>query len=463
MNTKKTVYDAIIIGSGPGGATAAKELTAKGKKVLILEWGPGGPVRGTLWQYIREQCWPGRGMLIVWRNFLGMVRGITTGGSSLFYYASCFPIPHYMLARYGIDLKKEEAETRKELPISPLKPEMITPMAAKIMDAARSLGLKWNLLDKFMYQDKWRSGYKFGYYGDPGGVKWSAKMYADEAVAGGAEIINGARVKKIIFEGVRATGVEYIRRGRGVRAYAEKIIVSAGGIGTPVILRGTGFKEAGKNFFYDPLITVCGKVDSLRARKDEIPMTAGCHFPDEGIMMTDMALPWAVDQVFTAQVLRFWRLFEHRKTLRIMIKVRDDLSGRLTDSGGVRKVLTDDDRHRLNRGFEMAKQILEKAGAKGIYKTWYLAAHPGGTVKIGEFIDSDLKVIGKENLYVCDCSVLPEPWGLPPTLTLICLAKRLAKHLLAEKISAPGKSERSRTSAETGRPLAKKIKKSPVK
>jgi hypothetical protein len=192
-------------------------------------------------------------------------------------------------------------------------------------------------------------------------------------------------------------------------------------------------------------------------------MTAGCHFPDEGIMMTDMALPWAVDQVFTAQVLRFWRLFEHRKTLRIMIKVRDDLSGRLTDSGGVRKVLTDDDRHRLNRGFEMAKQILEKAGAKGIYKTWYLAAHPGGTVKIGEFIDSDLKVIGKENLYVCDCSVLPEPWGLPPTLTLICLAKRLAKHLLAEKISAPGKSERSRTSAETGRPLAKKIKKSPVK
>jgi len=92
-------------------------------------------------------------------------------------------------------------------------------------------------------------------------------------------------------------------------------------------------KNAGTNFFYDPLISVCGKVKDLRARKDEVPMTAGCRFPDEGIVMTDMALPWPIDQVFTARVLRFWRLFEYRKTLRVMIKVRDDLAGRLTETG----------------------------------------------------------------------------------------------------------------------------------
>ena len=38
-----------------------------------------------------------------------------------------------------------------------------------------------------------------------------------------------------------------------------------------------------------------------------------------------------------------------------------------------------------------------------------------------------------DNLYVCDCSVIPEAWGLPPTLTLIGLGKRLAKHLSEEK------------------------------
>jgi choline dehydrogenase-like flavoprotein len=116
-----------------------------------------------------------------------------------------------------------------------------------------------------------------------------------------------------------------------------------------------------------------------------------------------------------------------------MIKVRDDLAGHLTDSGGVRKALTDNDRAKLMKGYEMAKAILEKAGAKGIYKTWYLAAHPGGTVKLGEFVDSDLKMKNFENLYVCDCSVIPEPWGLPPAMTLICLGKRLAKHLAGDK------------------------------
>ena len=92
-------------------------------------------------------------------------------------------------------------------------------------------------------------------------------------------------------------------------------------------------------------------------------------------------------------------------------------------------MLTKNDREKLNKGYKRAKDILEKAGAKGIFKTWYLAAHPGGTVKLGEFVDSNLKVKGIENLYVCDCSVIPEPWGLPPTMTLVCLGKRLAAYL----------------------------------
>jgi choline dehydrogenase-like flavoprotein len=43
-------------------------------------------------------------------------------------------------------------------------------------------------------------------------------------------------------------------------------------------------------------------------------------------------------------------------------------------------------------------------------------------------VDSNLKT-EYENLYVCDCSVIPEAWGLPPTFTNLGLGKRLAKHL----------------------------------
>jgi choline dehydrogenase-like flavoprotein len=28
-----------------------------------------------------------------------------------------------------------------------------------------------------------------------------------------------------------------------------------------------------------------------------------------------------------------------------------------------------------------------------------------------------------------DTTIIPEPWGLPPTVTVVAMAKRLAKHL----------------------------------
>jgi choline dehydrogenase-like flavoprotein len=57
-----------------------------------------------------------------------------------------------------------------------------------------------------------------------------------------------------------------------------------------------------------------------------------------------------------------------------------------------------------------------------------IAAHPSGTVKVDDLLDSNLKT-RFDNLYVCDCSVIPEAWGLPHTFTIVALGKRLAKHL----------------------------------
>jgi hypothetical protein len=86
---------------------------------------------------------------------------------------------------------------------------------------------------------------------------------------------------------------------------------------------------------------------------------------------------------------------------------------------------------------------LLNAGARHIYKTWYLAVHPGGTAKRADIADSNLET-ETDNLFVCDCSVIPETWGLPPSLTLIALGKRLGKHLL------PGCARHRRGPAATG-------------
>jgi choline dehydrogenase-like flavoprotein len=428
----KSDYDVIVVGSGPGGATVAREMACRGKKVLILEWGPGGKVRGTATQYLSQTMIPGKSLLLT-PELVGMVRGITTGGSSLFYCGTAYPAPLEMLRRYGVDLASEVQEVRAELPIAPLKAQMVTPMTSRLMESARQIGLDWQMLDKFMYQDRWKGEYPgFGWYGDPNGVKWSARNYVEEAVAHGAVLLNGAKVTLVLSDARCASGVEFTMNGRTHSASAGRVVIAAGGIGSPLILRQSGIREAGYDFFFDPLISVCGTLKDVSLRDNEIPMSTGAHLREEGYMMTDLAMPPPLHTLFTAQVLHLNRLFSFRHTARIMVKIRDDLAGRLTDSGGVRKRLTLADRGKLKAGFENARRVLKAAGATDIYKTSVLAAHPGGTAKIGEVVDANLKT-RIDNLYVCDCSVIPEAWGLPPTFTLVALGKRLARHFVAEQ------------------------------
>jgi len=419
--------DVIVVGTGPGGATVAKELSQRNKRVLILEWGDNDPLTGSFLQGARTLLVPGKSLLLT-NQLVALSRGITTGGSTIHYCATCFPVPFEMLKSYGIDIVNEVEETISELPVAALKDEMVGPMSKRIMESAHDLGYNWKKLDKFMYQDRWNPEYKFGHYGDPHKVKWSARMFVEEALDNGAVLINKAKATKVIIEDKTAIGVEFTKSRKKSKVFAPKVIISAGGIGTPVILRASKIKRVGYNFFFDPLIGVRGTIKDINVPNSEIPMTAGVHMEDEGYMMTDLAHPFAFTALFAAEVFRFDKIFDRRNTLQIMVKAKDTLGGRLTDRGGVRKNLDKNDKGKLLKGYERAAKILKNAGAKDIFKTWYLAAHPGGTVKIGEIVDSNLKT-EYENLYVCDCSVIPEAWGLPPTLTIIGLGKRLAKHL----------------------------------
>ena len=75
--------------------------------------------------------------------------------------------------------------------------------------------------------------------------------------------------------------------------------------------------------------------------------------------------------------------------------------------------------------------VLDRAGLGGV-------AHEVGTMRMGTdpargyadgVVDADLKMIGYDNLYVCDLSVFPTSPAANPTLTLGGLALRLADHL----------------------------------
>lgn len=60
--------------------------------------------------------------------------------------------------------------------------------------------------------------------------------------------------------------------------------------------------------------------------------------------------------------------------------------------------------------------------------------HEVGTLRLGadnmpRVVDTDLKFVGYNNLYVCDLSVFPSSPAANPTLTLAALAVRLAEHI----------------------------------
>jgi choline dehydrogenase-like flavoprotein len=84
----------------------------------------------------------------------------------------------------------------------------------------------------------------------------------------------------------------------------------------------------------------------------------------------------------------------------------------------------------LTKNAVIAQRILKRGGADpdSIFSTPVRAAHPGGTARIGEIVNTELETEIK-NLYVCDTSIIPEPWGLPPVWTIIAFGKRLAHRL----------------------------------
>jgi choline dehydrogenase-like flavoprotein len=418
-------HDAIVIGSGPGGASVARELALRGAKVLLLEQGSTAAVTGTLAQMAAMAAIPGKGAFFH-RDASLLVRGITAGGSSTLNFATASEPPSALFAAHGIDLAPALRELRAELPLAPLPDRLVGPMAARIMDAARAMSLDWRKLDKMIRPQSCRTGCWRCVYGCPFGAKWTARDFVDEACGHGAQLVDKAKVERVIVRDGRVAGVEALVDGKLQVLAAPIVVLAAGGIGSPRVLHRSGLGPRTTPFFSDPVVAVMGSVDDIDGGA-EVPMAAGLSLHGEGIALADLTLPRPMYQAFAAQVGRVDRLFAHRRTLSLMVKIRDETGGGIGPRW-VDKTLQEADRRKFRQGIELARGILAKAGARHIFKSWHFAAHPGGSVALGEQVDSTLQTT-TPGLYVCDASVLPGPWGLPPTLTLLALGKRLGAHL----------------------------------
>lgn len=397
----------VIIGTGAGGAIIARELAKNNLPVTILEKGP----------YIKS-----KDAFNYYDKYNETVDLLTTtciGGATIVSMSNMVRALDEELLDYGVDLSEAYRYVEELVGIHQLDDSHIGKGTQAFLDAGEELGLNTMKMPKAIREEDCIQCGKCA-FGCPADAKWSGKDFVDEAVEAGATLITEAEVTEILAENDAACGVKYIKDNQEQIIKADKVILSAGAIGSTFILRNTGISEAGRELFFDPFVSVGGYLKDVNFNT-EVQMAGlviGENFVLSPHFSSFIRANIPDDNVTDNDILS------------IMVKTPDEAKGYIDDDGEVVKINTIQDIRYLAEGTATAGFILEKAGVdpNTIGSTVYRGAHPGGTAAIGKIVDSNLET-EIENLYVCDASVLPISPGKPPILTILALAKRLADHL----------------------------------
>lgn len=430
--------DVIVVGSGPGGATVARELARAGKHVLLLERGQDHRPRSYYGTYLGALLYTERGSLLFTEEGLNIVRPMMVGGATSMYCGCAAPPPTWLREKYGVNIDTEVSETIEELEIEPLPAALRGDASTHIAQAARSLGYNWEPQLKFMKPARAHNfdcGAKC-MLGCRCNAKWSAAEYVDQAVADGCDLRTGARVERVLVEDGHIRGVEGQVNGKPFTVRAGTVVLSAGGIGTPRILQASNsgaFRGAGRGMAMDITVMVYGTIAG-KGIGQEPPMTWSWENLEEGYMLSTLIDPWLLYPLINAFKGPGYSLTWPRwkNTLGVMIKLKDDISGGVFQDGRISKPMSDHDRSRMCAAEEVCRRILIEAGARPetIFTTPLRGTHPSGTVRIGTMVDEHLQT-KMQGLYVCDASVFPEALARPTVLTIIGLGKRLAKRIMS--------------------------------
>jgi len=301
------------------------------------------------------------------------------------------------------------------------------------MEAADALGYPMRPQERFIDFERCDSRCDRCLFGCARGAKWTARSYVEDAVVAGATFLDRCDVGRVLIDDGRATGVAARLAGRGsLTVRAERVVLAAGGIGTPMILQRSGIEEAGTHFFTDPMSIVVGVMREGPGTFHEITFTVANHTHAGRFMIGNVgAVNGFMAQLFKANFPYLFRAPAVRRVAGLFVKVCDEPSGRVTVDGTLEKTLTGRDEANMAEGVGLARKILEEAGADpaSIAVAKGIGGHPGGTAAIGRVVDERLETRVR-NLFVCDNSVMPRSGGVPPVLTIVALAKKTARETL---------------------------------
>jgi choline dehydrogenase-like flavoprotein len=317
----------------------------------------------------------------------------------------------------------------------------------------------------------------------------SAVAYLDPAAGRqNLQIACHAHVRRILFDGTRAVGVEIERFGELLRVTARReVVMSAGAYNTPqlLMLSGIGPRDHIAGFGIDVLVNlpvgenlqdhpcvplvlatneqtffgIDNAENRTRYREEHRGPLASNGVEAGGFFRTQAGLDECDCQVVIIPSTFFddGRGAVMQSGFSVAVEV-----ARPTSRGKVRlraleasaqprithnQFTTRDDRDVVKRGMLLQAHILDQAPIAGmqkgrlrwprslrdadleqfIHQTGLGAFHPTSTCAIGSVVDSELRVYGVEGLRVADASVMPNQIRGNPNAAVIMIGERAAE------------------------------------
>lgn len=295
--------------------------------------------------------------------------------------------------------------------------------------------------------------------------------------------------QEITFQNGVATGVQGAfldvtgQEKYRIRVNAKVVIVSAGAIASSNLLQksGIGGPNVGKGLALHPAAFVMGRFDKEINGNRGIPMSYTCHefgitnnVENGGFLIESIFLPvFQTAVAFPTMQMEHFAIKDFNYHTMAGIMVRDEATGIISltysDKPKVKYNPAESTINDLARGIGILARMWFNIGATSIITPHsgvpeintradiprlrdavrndpdnlrLGAAHPQGGNRMGKdksqnIVDSDCRVFGFKNLYVCDASVFPTALGVNPQQTIMALATITANKIIKNWKSFP--------------------------